>query len=371
MRRFICLFLLFGLASCANRPLVVPPPLPPPPPAPPPAPATAATKQVELIFATDRVVNPSGNSFDEKFTNEFGPIVYGTATVSIPPSHQVGMVERPLWYRLEFRENPDKHVVLVSAKVDDSKAVFARAKQLIKADRQKSALVFVHGFNVPFQDAALRAGQLAVDLDLNALPTFFSWPSQGQVTKYTVDETLSERARPHLEAYFEHLVDDTKVDRVFVIAHSMGSRIATASLANLLQRRRDLRPKFVTLVLAAPDIDGVVFKDQLLPQFARMHVPVTLYASSKDKALVASRKIHSCCRAGEAGDNLILGNGLETIDASSVDTDFLSHSYFAEDRGLLTDLSLLLKDKRPAKLRPMLEGRPIASQKPQYWVIKP
>jgi hypothetical protein len=72
-----------------------------------------------------------------------------------------------------------------------------------------------------------------------------------------------------------------------------------------------------------------------------------LYESSNDKAIQASKKFHGSPRAGEP---LLLIKGLDTVDASAIDTDFLGHSYFSDNWPLLSDIhSLLLKDAAPAE----------------------
>ncbi len=39
--------------------------------------------------------------------------------------------------------------------------------------------------------------------------------------------------------------------------------------------------------------------------------------------------------------------GIDTIDASAVDTSFIGHSYYAENRSVLADIFWLLKDDKP------------------------
>jgi len=51
--------------------------------------------------------------------------------------------------------------------------------------RKPGVLLFVHGYNVSFEDAARRTGQLAYDLGFEGPTVFFSWPSRGSVTAYT------------------------------------------------------------------------------------------------------------------------------------------------------------------------------------------
>ena len=49
--------------------------------------------------------------------------------------------------------------------------------------------------------------------------------------------------------------------------------------------------KFSEIVLAAPDIDADVFRNDIAPALAGPGLPVTLYASSVDLAMVASQKV--------------------------------------------------------------------------------
>ena len=52
---------------------------------------------------------------------------------------------------------------------------------------------------------------------------------------------------------------------------------------------------------------------------------VTLYASDHDRALRASKRLHGgvYSRAGEAGDDILIANALDTIDASAVKTNLV------------------------------------------------
>ena len=75
---------------------------------------------------------------------------------------------------------------------------------------------------------------------------------------------------------------------------------------------------------------------------------LTLYASSRDKAILASKRfLYKLRRAGEGGKNLVVLNGLDSIDASLVDTDFLAHSYIADSGRLLGDLHALVNANAP------------------------
>jgi hypothetical protein len=52
-----------------------------------------------------------------------------------------------------------------------------------------------------------------------------------------------------------------------------------------------------------------------------------MYESSKDRVLLFSKTFHGDIRVGQP---LFIVEGIDAVDASSVDTDFLSHSYFSD-----------------------------------------
>jgi len=60
--------------------------------------------------------------------------------------------------------------------------------------------------------------------------------------------------------------------------------------------------------------------------------------------------------------------GLDTVDASNVDTSFLGHSYFAEKHTVISDLFYLIGEGKAPDKRHSLE--PKHSPKGQYWAFK-
>jgi hypothetical protein len=71
---------------------------------------------------------------------------------------------------------------------------------------QPHALFFLHGFNVTFTDAAIRAAQIGYDLKVSGATAFCSWPSRGSVAAYPVDEASIEASE---QAITDFLVDFT------------------------------------------------------------------------------------------------------------------------------------------------------------------
>ena len=74
-------------------------------------------------------------------------------------------------------------------------------------------------------------------------------------------------------------------------------------------------------------------------------------------------------RLGDTLGGITVIKGIETIDASDVSTDFLGHSYFAENGSVISDMFYLFKtDLRPQYRFNMSE---VSYEKGTYWKFKP
>ena len=92
---------------------------------------------------------------------------------------------------------------------------------------------------------------------------------------------------------------------------------------------------------------------------------MTLYASSNDEALVASRAVHGYRRAGESGDTLVVVPGVDTVDVSEVDTSLIGHSYYGSNSTVLADLFELMHGSKPPDQRKWLRSMRLGALK--YW----
>lgn len=322
---------------------------------------------VRTFFATDR--NLTGKTKPgEIFGASRSNITYGICDVSIPRDHRMGELESPSIWRLEFREDPAKHVVLLSTAITSKDKFFADVAVRVRQSTRSSAFLFVHGYSVTFEDAAKRTAQISYDLGFEGAPVFYSWPSQGTTLTYTVDEQTIEWSQANLRSFLDDFFTRSDAQSVYLIAHSMGNRSLTRAVASLLTEKPALRSRLKEVILTAPDIDADVFKQDIAPVLTATGRPVTLYASSEDLALVASRKIHGYPRAGDSGQGLVVVPGIETIDATRVDTSLLGHSYFAEARSVLSDMFYLIRNGQRADQRFGLRRADV--QAGRYWEFK-
>ena len=205
-----------------------------------------------------------------------GELELGACEVSVPKDHQVGVLESPTVLRLEFREDPERHVVLLGVHPGAAVEFYADLRACIERTARKEAFVFIHGYNVGFETAVRRTAQIAYDLKFEGAPIVYSWPSQEGLLSYTVDETNVAWTVPHLKDFLLGVAQQSGAKSVHLIAHSMGNRALTSALRELAMERKADCPRFHEVVLTAPDIDADVFRRDLAPAIVGTADRVTL-----------------------------------------------------------------------------------------------
>jgi esterase/lipase superfamily enzyme len=327
---------------------------------------------VRVHYATNRVRGPdaaSGVTFASEPTPD-GRLTLGTVDVSVPRDHRMGELEGPSILRLEFRADPERHIVLLKTETQPVSSFFAAVAASARRSPRREAFVFVHGFATTFEDAARRTAQMAYDLAFAGATVLYSWPSRGSVglVDYNSDGRNAELSVEPLRQFLEQLVKETNVSTVHVIAHSMGNRVVTNAL-DALARSAVRLPQIGQVALMAPDIDAQVFR-ALAARIKGVPSKLTLYASSRDGALRASQQLVGYPRAGQGGDALVVVPGIDTVDASPVDTSLIGvlHSYYADNRAVVSDLFYLLRGTSPED-RAMLRQR--SHRDGIYWEFVP
>ncbi len=156
---------------------------------------------------------------------------------------------------------------------------------------------------------------------------------------------------------------------MYVVAHSLGNFIVVSALERAAIEKAPLT--FSELVMAAPDVDRDYFFDKAAI-FRSVTKNMTLYASSADKALLASEKKawdKKMGYIGPTGPNLY--KGVETIDVTAVGDDMfaLNHGTATQNRSVLDDLGRIIVEaehQSPIKRTPTLREMP-DSLTVKYW----
>ncbi len=328
---------------------------------------------VRVFYGTNRA--PTG---ELKPALYYGPgrdratLHYGYLDVTIPQAHEEAELEtQPRWaeFTLDAAALRTRYVLLEEI-TPLPRDEFARAlhDQVAKAP-SKDVFIFVHGFNVTFEDAARRTAQLAYDMDFDGTPMLFSWPSAGSITSYFADEAAVNDSGFKMAEFLDTVVAQAGARHIHLIAHSMGNRALIEALQTFLSRRapENRRHVFGQILFTAPDVDRDYFTDAM--QSLRGSADrVTLYASGNDYALRVSQFFHHAPRAGTAGDNVIIRMPeLDTIDMSAVPADMLGHSYFAANAGAIYDIFNLFLHGNPPPQRCGMNDRKTSDALDVYW----
>ncbi len=306
-----------------------------------------------ILVATTRA--PDGNP-GVLYSGERGPAIdLNELVVSIPPdaARKVGEVQWPK----RLPPDPSKDFATLSVR---SIANEKEADAWYAANRSPSGrlLVFVHGFNNRYEKAVYRFAQIAHDSGAKATPLLFTWPSRGSVFAYGYDKESTNYSRSALEAVLVAAVRDKGVEEVTLLAHSMGTWLTVESLRQMAIRNGRIPPKIQNVILAAPDLDIDVFRQQIAdmgpdrPKF-------TVFVSQDDRALQLSRRISgNVDRLGQidindAGNRQMLeAEGIAVLDLSALkDGDRLNHTKFAES----PEVVKLLGDR-------LIAGQPVTDQ---------
>lgn len=324
-------------------------------------------RNVPVWFGTNRApVNPQ--DLKQGFSGDWSEnTTLGRCIVNVPKGHVPGGTGSAWWIRLFKGDNRLK--VISIEPLPDFWDQISKAMKKPREEGTNEALFFLHGYNVTFDQAAIRTAQLAYDLRIQPA-VFFSWPSRGQIEDYEPDGTAIEASYDAVSDFVKQL-DHYALSAgatLHVVAHSMGNRALLRALEAVAQGMAGGGTTAIDkLVFAAPDVDTRVFM-QSLKKIAPVGKRKTLYTSHLDRAVWLSRLINNYDRVGFIPPVTIM-KGLDTIDATDVDKTFIGHDYFAAVRALINDLSSLIKGGLPPTERVGLEVAE-ALDGSKYWQIK-
>lgn len=223
-------------------------------------------------------------------TDRAGAMSYARVDISIPPdeSRKIGDIQWPA----SPPGDPHREFVTVSAEYLDRRGFSAALTRVAKTTRRSKAVVFVHGFNNRFDDAAYRLAQIVQDSKAPVIPVLFSWPSRGVVSlsAYEYDRESASQSRQSLEEALDTVALSPGIKDVTIVCHSMGCQLTMEALRSRSMRTGKIGAKVRDVLLVAPDLEANIFREQMQqvegdrPRFA-------LFLSQDDHALKISRSI--------------------------------------------------------------------------------
>lgn len=327
--------------------------------------------EIPVLFATNRNVDATNTDRLIFGADIAKNVVWGKTVVSVPTKRQIGDLTLPEIWKFELAPDLGKHFVITKAvSLGDKQAFAAAMKKELGSAQQKSLLLFVHGYRVTFDEAAMRAAQLAHDLNFKGVPMFFSWPSKGNLQGYWHDEEAVQLSEDSYDELLD-IVTSLGFDSVYVVAHSMGNRLVTSVHRERIASGKKITP-IKEVLLAAADISVELFNQKIAPALSSAGMPrTTIYTSSGDVALQASKIVHSFRRLGDASAPIYRQVPFETVDASNVATvrRAAGHSYIFDSPTVIADVQRLLIQGQPAVKRTVTLER-ANDDPPFYWKFK-
>lgn len=289
--------------------------------------------KVDMLVATTR---SRSTIQGEMFTGEraLAP-AFADITVSIPPAN-VRKIGEVAWPR-RLPSNPATDFATLKADEitrDDAKKWLSAS---VRRSHDRSVLVFIHGFNNRFEDSVYRFAQIVKDSGVHSAPVLVTWPSRGSLLAYGYDRESTNYTRNALETLFQYLARDPEVKEVSILAHSMGNWLALEALRQMAIRNGRLPAKFENVMLASPDVDVDVFRQQII-DMGKQHPKFTLFVSRDDRALAVSRRVWGdVARLGAIDPEQapfkteLADSQITVIDLTKVKAgDSLNHGKFAE-----------------------------------------
>ncbi len=286
--------------------------------------------------------------------------------ISVPVNHEPGKVERPAF----GSEDPEKHFMAVSRRWLDEDAFYTEIASHVsgRIGSNRDVLLYVHGFNVTYDEARFRLAQIVNDGRFGGVAVLYTWPSTNSLLDYGAAKENATLSRDALAKLVRRLSEVPDIGRVHILAHSMGAWLTMEALReNAISGSPTLNGKLGDVMLAAPDIDLNVFRQQLA-RLDPSHVSVLV--ASNDRALSISRTL--------AGDRPRLGGldlnnprdraaldelGVKAYDLSPASTGLIGHGTYADAPQVVRTIGSQLAEQRPqdANVQAVLGERPVDS----------
>jgi esterase/lipase superfamily enzyme len=366
-----------------------------------------ATTRPELFFVTDRRVKSSDNVTHFYGTDRSSSIAFGTVEIqfgqdlswdaleaaSITQSRDndillnvvdINEIVRFPEIPLPFRVENGRAVILpdsVAAYETAIRSMQIHLQERLVASKQKDIILYMHGVNTEFNDAALNLADVWHFTGRHGVPIFYSWPAANEgMFGYFKDRESGEFSIYHVKETIRILASTPGLEKLHIIAHSRGTDIITTALRELViefraagNNPRDVL-KIENLILAAPDLDfGVVRQRLIAEKFGLAIGQLTVYMNQDDGALGLSQYLMAGLRFGKLSQydlddsDKVIFQEVKNVSFVSVEgvSSFLGHSYYKNHPGVLSDIAILVRQN----LKPGDEGRPLIHQQINFWTL--
>ncbi len=270
--------------------------------------------------------------------------------VSVPPGHTAGMIETPAF----GSPDPRRYFALGAHSPLDPDGFKQELASHIsgRVGSNRDVLLFIHGFDSTLSASRLRLAQIAADGQFGGVAMLFAWPSKGSLFAYESDKDSAFASRDALEKLLTEIAAVPGVGKIHILAHSMGAWLTMEALReNAIAGDANLSGHLGEVMLAAPDIDLAVFRQELAKLNPQTQVAV--FVSSHDRALGLSASLAGnrprvgALDASNPHDRAELDRlGVIVYDVSNSSAGFLGHDTYADAPQVIRQIGAELAEPR-------------------------
>jgi esterase/lipase superfamily enzyme len=173
---------------------------------------------------------------------------------------------------------------------------------MVKGDGR--VLVYVHGYRETFVSNSRDSFQMKRLTEFAGPVIQYSWPSQGALLGYLVDETNLYWDEQNFRRFLTKLATRDWTKEIILVTHSMGARLVIPAVEFVDRNSASVDSSNISnIILASPDVDRQDFERDIAEEIlsARRvanNRRITVYVSRRDKALALSRRLHGYPRLG-------------------------------------------------------------------------
>lgn len=214
--------------------------------------------------------------------------------------------------------------------------------------------IYIHGYKTSFENPILTTAELWHFLGNDGVFIAYSWPATPKSLAYFSDAETAHTSSRNLRQFLRFLAEETRVEKINLLAYSAGTRVLTRTLGDLALERRGGSPPIGTAVLLASDVDRGILAGHLSDGLLDVVDQLVVYQSEADMALKVSRFLTNSARTGQSLDPDAITPGtleflrenrkLQLVDVSDVDSARKGngHGYLRSSPWVSSDLLMSL-----------------------------